>query len=70
MKNKSYIVLLMYDAIRMGVGVKIDECCGRYDISVATFRRHVAFLRAYFMEQFGQNVVYDSSEKRYRLESA
>ena len=27
MKNKSYIVLLMYDAIRMGVGVKIDECC-------------------------------------------
>ena len=70
MKNKSYIVLLMYDAIRMGTGVKIDECCGRYDISVATFRLHVAFLRAYFMEQFGQNVVYDSSEKRYRLESA
>ena len=70
MKNKSYIVLLMYDGIRVGGGVKSGGCRGMYDISVATFRRHVAFLRAYFMEQFGQNVVYDSSEKRYRLESA
>ena len=70
MKNKSYILLLLYDELRAGKGIRIAECCGRFGFSVATFRRHVAFLRAYFMEQFGQNVVYDSSEKRYRLESA
>ena len=39
MKNKSYILLLLYDELRAGKGIRIAECCGRFGFSVATFRR-------------------------------
>ena len=37
--NKSYIILQMYDALRLGACIKIRDCCGVYGISVSTFRR-------------------------------
>ena len=54
MKNKSYFLLLMYDALRAGDGLRISDCCGRYEISVATFRRYIAFLRGYCNEVLGR----------------
>ena len=43
--NKSYVLLRMYDALRSGAGIKLTDCCGKYEISVATLRRYIAFLR-------------------------
>ncbi|HJB92748.1 MAG TPA: hypothetical protein H9708_02210 [Candidatus Borkfalkia stercoripullorum] len=65
--NKSYILLRMYDALRSGAGVKITDCCGRYEISVATFRRYIAFLRGYVAEVCGREIVYDPGSAVYIL---
>ena len=65
--NKSYILLRMYDALRSGAGVKITDCCGRYEISVASFRRYIAFLRVYVAELCGRENVYDPGSVVYIL---
>ena len=66
MKNKSYFLLLMYDALCAGEGLRISDCCGNYEISVATFLLYIAFLRGYFSEQ-GKEIVYDTESSEYRL---
>lgn len=65
--NKSYVLLKMYDAIRTDEGIKIVACCNTYGISVATFRRYMAFLRAYFMETLGREIIYDAARALYIL---
>lgn len=65
--NKSYIILQMYDALRLGACIKIRDCCGVYGISVSTFRRYMAFLRAYFSEMYGLDIVYDAYLSSYSL---
>ncbi len=65
--NKSYIVLRLYDKFKEGKKVKINECCGEYNISVSTFRRYIAFLRGYFNEFYGQEIVYSAVTCEYRL---
>lgn len=65
--NKSYILLQMYDALRLGSGIKINDCCNDYSISIATFRRYISFLRAYFSEMYGKEIVYDPPLAMYRL---
>ncbi len=67
MKNKSYYLLLLYDELRAGKGIRITECCGKYEISVATFRRYIAFLRGYFGELYGREIVYDAEKAAYFL---
>ncbi len=67
--NKSYVLLQMYDAVRLGSGIRISDCCSAYDISVATFRRYMAFLRGYFSEMYGSEIVYDQQAMLYRLKS-
>ena len=57
----------MYDALRGGAGIRLAECCGNYEISVATFRRYVAFLRGYFNEMYGSEIVYDAASAVYRV---
>ena len=68
MKNKSYILLLLYDELRAGKGIRIAECCGRFGFSVATFRRYIAFLRGYCNEVLGREIVYDPSAAVYRMQ--
>ena len=65
--RKSYILLSMYDTLRSGKPIRINECMGDYDISIATFRRYIAFLRVYFIENSGQDVEYDSAAGEYRI---
>lgn len=65
--GKCYILLQMYDELRGGAGIRLAECCGRYEISVATFRRYIAFLRGYFNEVRGSEIVYDSASAEYRI---
>ena len=65
--NKSYILLRMYDDLRLGKKVAINECCTEFKISVSTFRRYMAFLRAYFAEVYAQEIVYDSFTAEYKL---
>ena len=65
--NKSYILLQMYDALRLGSGIKINDCCNAYGISVATFGRDISFLRAYFSEMHGREIVYAAKMEIYML---
>lgn len=65
--NKSYIILCMYDTLRVGKPVCADECMVDYGISIATFRRYISLLRAYFLESRGLDVAYDSVKKEYRI---
>ena len=65
--NKSYILLRMYDDLRLGKKVAINECCTEFKISVSTFRRYMAFLRAYFAEVYAQEIVYDAEHTEYRV---
>ncbi len=65
--NKSGILLELYDVLREGGGIRINECCGKYCISVATFRRYIAFLRGYFNEHYGSDVIYCGASEEYRI---
>ena len=65
--NKSYILLRLYDQFRTGKRVKITECCQEYDISISTFRRYIAFLREYFNEFFGHEIIYMPQTSEYML---
>ena len=65
--NKSYILLRMYDRFCHGEGVNLNECCNGCGISVATFRRYIAFLREYFYDMYEAKIVYDGNAARYRL---
>lgn len=48
-------------------GHKINDCCNAYGISVATFRRYISFLRAYFSEMHGREIVYAAKMEIYML---
>lgn len=65
--GKCYVLLCMYDTLRGGDPLKIADCCGAYEISVATFRRYIAFLRGYFNEVYGMEIKYDAESSEYRL---
>ena len=65
--TKSYILLRMYDKFMAVKKLKIFECCGEYNISVSTFRRYIAFLRAYFDEFYGYEIVYSPETAEYVL---
>lgn len=65
--NKSYILLRMYDQFRTGKKVEIAACCQEYDISISTFRRYIAFLRGYFNEFYGREIVYLPQTAEYVL---
>lgn len=45
----------------------LRNAAGRFGFSVATFRRYIAFLRGYFNEIYGQEIVYDAETLSYRL---
>lgn len=66
--NKSYILLWMYDDLRAGQAIKIDECCEMRKISVSTFRRYIACLRDYLMERHGEEIVYHPELSGYVLD--
>ena len=65
--NKSYVLLRMYDDLRLGKKLTINGCCTEYHISVSTFRRYMAFLRGYFWEAYAQEIIYDSFSTEYKL---
>lgn len=65
--NKSYVLLRMYDELRGGMGIRLNEWCAEYNLSVSTFRRYIAFLRGYFVGVTGAEIVYDSVNEMYVL---
>lgn len=65
--NKSYVLLRMYDELREGAGIRLTGWCAEYKLSVATFRRYIAFLRGYFVGVTGAEIVYDSVNEMYVL---
>ena len=69
MANKSYVLLRMYDSLRKDSGIKLAEWCGKYEISVATFRRYISFLRGYFDEVYGREIEYSAEMSVYRLKA-
>lgn len=65
--DKHFILLQMYDTLLNGGTLELNSCCKRYGYSVATFYRHIAFLRRYFKEECKREVLFDSSEREYVL---
>ena len=65
--NKSYVLLRMYDFLNEGKEIRINDCCGEYDLSLSTFRRYIAFLRGYCGEMYGKEIVYDPEREVYVL---
>ncbi len=65
--KKSSILLRIYDKLKAGKYLEINECCGEFGISVPTFRRYLSFLRDYFCENFSQEIIYDAENKKYIL---
>lgn len=65
--NKHFSLLLMYDTLLNGKKLVSQDCCARYHFSVATFHRNIAFLREYFKIEHGQELLFDKTEKNYRL---
>ena len=65
--NKSYVLLRMYDELRECAGIRLTGWCAEYKLSVATFRRYIAFLRGYFIGTTGEEIVYDSVSGLYVL---
>lgn len=65
--KKTAAVLWLYDEFGQGRSIGIGECCCELGISVPTFRRYIALLRAYFMEKHGRDIVYDTLKKAYVL---
>ena len=65
--SKSYVVLHLYDAFTKGEPVTVEKCCKAYDISIPTYRRYIALLRDYFMEEYNYEIVYSKSRNTYYL---
>lgn len=65
--NKSFAILYLYEKLKNGEVITIEECCEEYQISIPTFRRYVRTLRDFFWEQHAQKIVYDREQKAYYL---
>lgn len=65
--NKHFILLQMYDTLLNGGALEINSCCEQYGYSVATFYRHISFLRRYFKNEYNRELLYDGSGRRYIL---
>ncbi|MBQ2909057.1 MAG: hypothetical protein IKC33_01315 [Clostridia bacterium] len=65
--NKSYVLLLMCEDLKKGKPIRFDECLQKYKISVPTFRRYIAVLRDFFIEELGKEIIYVPTEKCYRV---
>ena len=66
--NKSYVLLCMCEDLKNGKAITIEECTSKYKISEPTFRRYIAALRDFFLEQHGREIKYFSKRKCYKLE--
>ncbi|MBQ4587061.1 MAG: hypothetical protein IJB13_04650 [Clostridia bacterium] len=65
--NKSYVLLLMCENLKKGNPLRLEECLQRYGISVPTFRRYIALLRDFFMEELSKEIIYVPTERCYRV---
>ena len=65
--SKTYVVLRMYDEFRTGGRTSVAKCRSAYGLSAPTVHRYLALLRAYFMENYGKDIVYDAAKGTYRL---
>jgi len=54
-------------ALEGGNGLDIVNCCSNYSMTVSTFRRYLATLRAFFWQERGLIIVYDNKQKKYLL---
>ena len=66
--NKSYVLLCMCEDLKNGKCISLEESLLKYKISEPTFRRYIATLRDFFLENLGEEIKYVSSEKCYKLE--
>jgi len=65
--NKSYIILTMFEELRRGNLLQINNVCTEYEISAPTFRRYISLLRSFFWEQYKLEIVYDYEKRAYKL---
>ena len=65
--NKSYALLYLCEQLKEGKAIDMQTCMLVYDISVPTFRRYMADLRAFFTEKYGLEIKYISAKKGYFL---
>ncbi|MBQ9480863.1 MAG: hypothetical protein IJU84_01715 [Clostridia bacterium] len=65
--NKSYIILCLYDRLLNGECIGLKSVREEFDLSVPTFRRHIAFLRDYLLEQKKLIMEFDKKVGAYRI---
>ena len=65
--NKHFAILLMYDELLSGKELVPQDCCVRCHFSMATFYRHISFLRKYFKTEHGVELLFDKTDRNYRL---
>ncbi len=65
--DQHFILLQMYDTLLKDGSLEMNSCCERYIYSVATFYRHISFLRRYFENEYNRELFYDGSSRKYIL---
>lgn len=66
-KNKSKIILKLYDDLVEHKRVNINEFRDKYGVSISTFYRYMNTVREYVAENLFLNIAYDARTESYKL---
>jgi len=67
---KSQIVLYIYDKLIRNEKLKIEDVINKYDISIRTFQRYIAEIKAFLCNNFRNEFIeYDIESKYYYLKN-
>jgi len=66
-KNKSKIILKLYDDLVEHKRVNINEFRDKYGVSISTFYRYMNTVREYVAENLFLSVIYDTRTESYKL---
>ena len=68
MKNKSFILIEMYDLLLQGKPIKKQYFIDKYEVSNRTFRRYISELQAYLFNFYkGYVIVFTRKNMEYIL---
>ena len=65
--NKCYVVLDMYERLKNGEMINLNNSCKEYGISEPTFRRYLSVLRNFCCKKLRREIAYIPKCKGYEL---
>lgn len=63
--QKTKNVLRLYELLKQGKEIKMENFCNEYKVSIPTFRRYISLLRDFMWETSLEEIVYDKIKKVY-----